>query len=107
MREQVALATAGGTPALRSRTKPIQKAALEFLGGSAEGATVVGVGDFPEFGFGGTLVNALRVAHGNVAVDFAVNQQDRDFCRCNGVFGGNIVHAEVVLHTRAEEGDFY
>jgi hypothetical protein len=107
VRGQDALATAGGTPALRSRDEPGQQAVLKFLRGCAEGAAVVGVGDFPQVCVWGACVNSLRVTYGDVAVDFAVNQENRDCCSCGGILWGNLLHVQVVLPTRAEEGDFY
>ena len=67
---------------------------------------MVGVGDLPELGVWISRVDDLRMAHGNVAVDLAVNQENRDRRGCDGIFGRNILHAEVVLQAGAEEGDF-
>ena len=53
--------------------EPGQDALLKFLGGGAEGAAVVGSGDFPELGVGIMGVNVARVADGDVAVDVAVD----------------------------------
>jgi len=83
VRGQGALATAGGTPELRSRDEPGQRAAFEFLGGGAQGAAVVGVGDFPELGAGIAGVDDLRMTDWNVAVDLAVNQEHGDFGGCD------------------------
>ena len=63
-------------------------------------------GNLPQLRVRGVRMNQPRVPHRNVAVDLAVNQEYRDFCGCDGIFRGNILHAEVILHARAEEGDF-
>ena len=51
-------------------------------------------------------VDDLRMAHGNVAIDLAVNQENRDRRGGDGIFRGNILHVEVILQAGAEEGDF-
>ena len=45
------------------------------MGGGAEGAAVVGVGDFPELRVGIAGVDDLRMTGWNVAIDRAVNHQ--------------------------------
>jgi hypothetical protein len=73
-------------PGLRvSWSEPRQEAAFEFLGDGAEGAAVVGAADLPELCVGGACVNALRVTHGNVAIDLAVNQENRDLRGCGRI----------------------
>ena len=73
--------------------------------GGAEGAAVVGGGDLPEAGLGGVGVNDLRMAEGDVAVDFTVNQKNRDLGGGGGIFWRDILHVEVVLQASPEEGD--
>ncbi len=51
---------------------------LEFFGGGAECAAVVGGGDLPELGVGGVGVDEEGMAERNVAVELAVNQENRD-----------------------------
>ena len=68
---------------------------------------MVGVGDFPELRVGIAGVDDLRMTGWNVAIDLAVNQENRDCCSCGGILWGNLLHVQVVLPTRAEEGDFY
>lgn len=89
-----------------TRDEPDEEAAFEFLGGGADSATVVGVGNFPELGVGISGADNLRVTQGNVAVDLAVNQENRDCRGCDGIFRGNILHAEVILQAGAEKGNF-
>ena len=48
---------------------------MKFLRGCAEGAAVVGVGDFPELRVGIAGVDDLRMTGWNVAIDRAVNHQ--------------------------------
>ena len=82
VRWQDAIATAGGMPALLSpatSSEHGQQTALEFLRARAEGPAVVGAGDLPQGSVWGTGVNTLGVTNGDVAIDLAVNQQDRDF----------------------------
>lgn len=47
----------------------------------ADGAAVIGVGDFPEDCSWIAGVDAAGVAEWDVAVDLAVNKKDRDFRR--------------------------
>jgi hypothetical protein len=86
--------------------EPVENAALEFLRRGAEGSAVVGSGDFPELGVGGQRVNSARVADGDVAVDFTVDEKDWDIGRGGGIFRRNLIHVEVVLPAGTEEGDF-
>jgi hypothetical protein len=51
----------------------MQQAVFEFLWGGADGAAVIGGGDFPEFGVWIPLVDDLRMTNWNVAVDLAVD----------------------------------
>ena len=76
------------------------------MGGGAEGAAVVGGGDFPELGVWVAGVDAAGVADGDVAVGLAVDEEDWDGGRGYGIFGGDFLHVEVVLQAGAEEGDF-
>lgn len=52
-----------------------------FLWSCADGAAVIGVGDFPEDCSWIAGVDAAGVAEWDVAVDLAVNKKDRDFRR--------------------------
>ena len=76
----------GGTQRGSTRGEPCEDTALEFSWSGAYGAAVVGVGDFPELGVGVSLADNLRVAHGNVAIDLAVNQENRDCRGCDRIF---------------------
>lgn len=53
---------------------------FELLRVCTDRSAVIGVGNFPENCIGIAGVDALRVAKGNVAVDLAVNEEDRDWC---------------------------
>jgi len=85
--------------------EPREQALFEFLRGGAEGAAVVGGGDLPELGVGSASVNAAGVADRNVAVDFAVNQENGDRGGGGGIFWRNVLHVEVVLQAGADESD--
>ncbi len=53
--------------------EPCEQTVFEFFGGGAEGAAVVGGGDWPEFCVGGVGVDDLRMAKGDVAIHFAMD----------------------------------
>lgn len=78
---------------------------FEFFWSGANRAAVVGGGDFPELGFWISSVDGFGVADGDIAVDLAVNEKDRDVCMRDGIFGGNLLHVEVILPAGAKEGD--
>jgi hypothetical protein len=67
---------------------------------------MVGGGDFPELGVWVTGADAAGVADGDVAVDLAVNEKDRDRRCGDGLFRRDFLHVEVIFPVRAEEGDF-
>jgi hypothetical protein len=46
------------------------------------------------------------VAEGDVAVDFAVDEENGDVGSGGGIFGGDFIHVEVIFQAGAEEGDF-
>ena len=96
----------GGRLRASSSVEPLQEAALEFLRGGAYGSAVVGAGNFPELCVGSTGVNGFGVADGNVAVDLAVDEKNRNSCRCDGVLGRKCRQVEVVLPTRSKKRDF-
>ena len=85
--------------------EPGQEATFEFLRGSAVSAAVVGVGDFPELSVGIARVDQLRMTDWNVAVDLAVNQENRNVCPGDGIFGRDFLHVEAVLKAGAQESD--
>ena len=74
--------------------------------GCAYGSAVIGVGDFPENYFRIASLNAAGVAQGNVAIDLAVNQKNRDSRGCDRVFWRDLLHVEAVLPARVEESEF-
>ena len=80
---------------------------LEFFGGGADSAAVVGGGRGPERCIWGAGVDATRVADGDVAVDLAVNQKDRDRGGGYGILRRDIFHFEVILQARSQEGYFH
>ena len=89
-----------------SGTEPIGEALLEFFGGDAEGAAMVGAGDFPELSLRVEGVDTAGVAKRYVAVDLAVDQQDWDVgCGC-GILRRDFIHLQVVFPAGAEEGNF-
>jgi hypothetical protein len=87
--------------------KENQQSLFEFFGGGADGAAVPGIGHFPEFCLWGARVNRAGMADRDVAVEFSVNEENRDRRGGDGVFGGNLLHVEAVLQARAEKGDFH
>lgn len=80
---------------------------FEFFGSGADGAAVVGSGDLPQDCVWGAGVDQLRVTDRYVAVDFAMNQQDRDCAGGHGILRRDIFHFEVILQASAEEGNFH
>ena len=86
------------------RGEPSQQAVFEFLGSGAHSSAVVGVWYFPELHVRITGVDEAGVADGDVAVDLAVNEKDRNAGRRYGIFWRNIIHVQVVLPARAEKG---
>lgn len=74
--------------------------------GGADGAAVVGGRDFPKLSVRISGVNDAGMADGNVAVDLAVDEQNRDRGCGHGVFRGNVFQVEVVLQAGAKECDF-
>lgn len=72
------------------RSVPAEKFEFEFFGCGADGATVVGLRDFPENDFGIEGGDSLAVPDRDIAVIFAVNQEDRSFCRGDCGFGRNL-----------------
>ena len=79
---------------------------FEFLWGGADGAAVVGGRDFPKLSVRISGVNDAGMADGNVAVNLAVDEQNRDRGCGHGVFRGNVFQVEVVLQAGAKECDF-
>ena len=63
------------------RSVPTKDAGGESLRRRADCATVIGGGDLPEKYLGVQLLNLARVTRGNVAVDFTVDEQDRNGSR--------------------------
>lgn len=86
--------------------EPGDDALFEFFWRGADGAAVVGMGDFPEYCIWVVGVNFLRVADRNVAVDLAVDQKDGDLRSCDGLFRRNLLQMEVVFPAGAEECGF-
>ena len=67
---------------------------------------LVGGRDFPELRVRIARVNEAGVAHGDVAVDLAVDEENRDGRRSDGIFRRNFLQVEVVFPAHAQEGDF-
>jgi hypothetical protein len=80
---------------------------FEFFWGLADGAAVVGSGDFPELGAGIGCVNGFGVTDGDIAVDLAVDQKNWNFGGGYGVLWRDLLHIEIVLPTRTQEGHFH
>jgi len=76
------------------------------LWGGADGAAVVGGRDFPKLSVRISGVNDAGMAARNVAVNLAVDEQNRDRGCGHGVFRGNVFHVEVVLQAGAKECGF-
>ncbi len=79
---------------------------VEFFRSCAHGSAVVGVGDFPENYILVAGLDLARMARRNVAVDFAVNEEDWDLRGGDGIRWRNLLHVEVVLETDIEESEF-
>lgn len=89
------------------RSEEGQNAVFEFLRGGADGTAVVGGGDFPELRVCIPRVDDLRMTDWDIAIDFAVDQEDWN-CRCGyGIFWRDLIHLKVILQARAEEGHFH
>jgi len=86
--------------------EPRQNAVLEFFRGGTDCAAMVGGRHFPQDCVWGVGMDSFRMANWDVAIDLAVDQEDWDGrCGC-GIFGRDVLHVEVILQARAEEGDF-
>jgi hypothetical protein len=87
--------------------EPVQQAAIEFLGSAGGGTAVFGAGDFPKLDFGIARMDLAGVADGDVAVELAVDYQNRDKGRDSGIFGRDLIHVEVVLQAGPQERNFH
>lgn len=79
----------------------------ELFWSSVDCAAVTGVGDLPENCIEVAGMNAPGVAEGNVAIDLAVNEKDRDLGSCDRIFWRNLLHVEVILQAHIDECEFY
>jgi len=75
------------------------------LGRCAYGSAVVGAGDFPENHIGVAGLDAVGMAKGNIAVDLAVDQKDRNSSGCDRSFGRDLLHVEAIFPASVQEGE--
>lgn len=87
--------------------EPVQHAAIELLGSGGDGTAVFGAGDFPKLDSGIARMDLAGVADGDVAVELAVDYQNRDLGRGYRIFGRDLIHVEVVLRAGAPERNFH
>jgi hypothetical protein len=88
------------------RGEPGEQSLFELLWGCADGAAVIGVGDFPKDYVPIAGLDAAGVAKGDVAVDLAVNQEDGNVGGRDCVFWRDLPHVEVIFPADIEEGEF-
>jgi len=86
--------------------EPGEEALFEFLGSCADGAAVIGIGDFPQDSVRIASLNTAGVAWADVAVDVAVDEEDRNFRRGDRIFRRDLPHVEVILPSGVEESEF-
>ena len=79
---------------------------FEFFWRCAEGAAVVGVGDLPQHCLRIMGVNEARMTYGDVAVDLAVDKEDRNIAMGDGLFGRDLLHIQSILPSCTQERDF-
>ena len=88
------------------RMEPGEQSPVEPLWGGANGAAVIRVVNLPENYPRVTDLNATGVSEGDVAIDLAVDQKDRDSSRGDCIFWGDLLHVEPVLPVCIEKGEF-
>src|SRR5579871_3058626 len=92
-----------GCRGLRIARKPTYEAVLEFLRSCRDCAAMVGARNFPKSGLRILITNKSRVSRGNIAVDFAVDQQDGHIRLCDKILWRDLLHVEAVFPTGAQK----
>src|SRR5205814_10678950 len=90
-------------PSWRFGREPHVQQLVKVLRGVGDGAAMICPGDFPQGGIGITVVDPSRVAHRNVAILLAVNQQYWDFRGRDRSFRRDLLHVETVLPAYSQE----
>jgi hypothetical protein len=67
---------------------------------------VVGVRNFPENSVVVTVMDLPGMTNRNVAIDLAMNEEDGNARGGDRIFGGNLIHVQVVLPADLEESKF-
>ena len=86
--------------------EPREQAAAELFRGGANGAAVIRIVNLPENYPRVTDLNVTGVSEGDVAIDLAVDQKDRDSSRGDRIFWGDLLHVEPVLPACIEKSKF-
>src|ERR1700722_12066517 len=86
--------------------EPREQAAAELFRGGANGAAVIRVVNLPENCPRVMDLNVTGVSEGDVAIDLAVDQKDRDSSRGDCIFWGDLQHVEPVPPPCIEKSEF-
>jgi hypothetical protein len=86
--------------------EPREQAAAELFRGGANGAAVIRVVNLPENYPRVTDLNVTGVSEGDVAIDLAVDQKDRDSRRGDYIFWGDLLHVEPVFPAYIKKSKF-
>ena len=86
--------------------EPREHATAELFRGGANGAAVIRVVNLPESYPRVTDLNVSGVSEGDVAIDLAVDQKDRDSSRGDCIFWRDLLHVEPVLPACIEKSKF-
>jgi len=87
--------------------EPDQEALFKLSRRSGDGAAVIGVGNLPQDDAGVSGLDTARVANGNVAVIFSVDEEDGNGTGGHCFFGRDLLHVEFELPPSAKEGDLH
>ena len=91
---------------LHGERKPFEQALLEFLWSGADGAAMVGVGNFPENDAGINVMDLTGVTNWNIAINLTMNEEDWHTGRGDGILRRRLIHVEMVFPADVEESEF-